>query len=105
MTHLSAHQSALSFFFYMFLFKVGICHPFGKRLFYRKMVFYIFEGPFSTVGNIGPSSFVVRTGQTPHSAPDESLVGKKLPLKTISKVELDGLQKLKHIFNSNNIQQ
>ena len=103
MTHLSAHQSVLSFFLHVFI--QGRYLPSIWKKADRKMVFYIFEGPFSTAGNIGPSSFVVPAGQTWHPATDESLVGKKLPLKTVSKAELDGLQKLKHIFNSNSIQQ
>ena len=68
----------------------------------RKTLFFIFV-PFSRAGSIGHSSFVV--GQTQQPVLDESLVGKKLPLKTIVKAELDSLLKLKHIFNSNDIQQ
>ena len=68
----------------------------------RKTLFFIFV-PFSRAGSIGHSSFVV--GQTQQPVLDESLVGKKLPLKTIVKSELDSLLKLKHIFNSINIQQ
>ena len=70
----------------------------------RKTLFFIFV-PFSRAGSIGPSSFVVLAGQTQQPVLDESLVGKKLPLKTIVKAELDSLLKLKHIFNSNDIQQ
>ena len=56
----------------------------------RKTVFFIFV-PFSIAGNIGPSSFVVLAGQTQQPVLDESLVEKKLPLKTMGKAELDSL--------------
>ena len=56
----------------------------------RITVFFIFV-PFSIAGNIGPSSFVVLAGQTQHPVLDESLVGKRLPLKTIGKAQLDSL--------------
>ena len=56
----------------------------------RITVFFIFV-PFSIAGNIGPSYFVVLAGQTQHPVLDESLVGKRLPLKTIGKAQLDSL--------------
>ena len=56
----------------------------------RKTAFFIFV-PLSIAGNIGPSSFVVLADQTQQPVLDESLVGKKLPLKTIGKAELGSL--------------
>lgn len=104
MTHLSAHQSVCQFFFffYMFLFTVDICYPFGKKLTEKDDVLHFYR--------IIQCSEKYRTfifhSICWHFTGTQHWVdpyAKKLPLKTTSKAELSDLQKLKHIFNSNNM--
>ena len=87
--HVSAYQSVLSFLKKHVFIQGGYLPSIWEKA-DRITVFFIFV-PFSIAGNIGPSSFVVLAGQTQHPVLDESLIGKKLPLKTIGKAQLDSL--------------